>query len=86
MDVYTGKDVGQLVRRKAKYGHRDWLFWKDRNGEPCAALCTKDSIKAAMLASGTQGVFLLYSRYGGSMLGSWSLGALWLRNARWLGY
>jgi hypothetical protein len=45
--------------RKARYGRRDWLHWRDRTGQMRVAPATADSIKAALLACGTQKSFTL---------------------------
>lgn len=86
MDIYTGIDASHVAKRKAVYGHRDWLFWVAKDGQRHAALCTGESIKRAMLDVGTQG---RVTRYCASdrwpMHGDWSLAALWLRNSK-VGY
>ncbi len=47
--------------RKARYGHRDWLLWRDRDGQSHIAPASESSIKTAMLARGTKGDFTLIS-------------------------
>lgn len=49
------------AKRKARYGHKDWIAYKSRAGEMVFALANADSIKAAMLATGTQQPFTLIS-------------------------
>lgn len=82
-DIYVGNDAYSVAQRKARYGHRNWLFWADKTGQKKAALMTPASVKQAMLDSGTQGKFLLmHSSGGGGLLTDWSMGAMWLRSAK----
>jgi hypothetical protein len=43
------------ARRKAKYSHKDWINWRDKNGVQQYARMTVETVKAAMLATGTKG-------------------------------
>jgi hypothetical protein len=45
--------------RKARHGHRDWLYWRDRAGQAQIGPATAENLKAAMLACGTQKSFTL---------------------------
>lgn len=45
--------------RKARYGHRDWLFWRDREGTARIGPADANNFKTAMLACGTQKGFTL---------------------------
>lgn len=38
LELYT------VTSRKAKYGHRDWLYWIDKNGDPHAELKTESAL------------------------------------------
>lgn len=49
------------AKRKARYGHRDWIVWTDKSGEKQTAVLSADSLKQAMLATGTQGWIMLYA-------------------------
>ena len=49
------------ARRKARYGHRDWFVWVDRQGNPVIQAVTAESIKRAMLDTGTQHSFIYMS-------------------------
>lgn len=69
--------------RKARYGHKDWIIWRERDGREQAAPCTADAIKSALLAVGTQGRFVRLSAStatGASI--RWKLGLTMLRNCR----
>jgi hypothetical protein len=45
--------------RKARHGHRDWLYWRDRDGAAKIGPATADNLKSAMLSCGTQKSFTL---------------------------
>src|SRR4051812_7729055 len=55
----TGKGAFEQAKRKARYGHRDWLVWTDCAVGQIAAPRTAESIKAAMLATGSQRPFFM---------------------------
>ena len=72
-----------LAKRKARYSHRDWLFWKDRNGTSHSARRDSATLKAAMLASGTQGKWFIVQASTGTLVkGFWRLGINLLKNAK----
>jgi hypothetical protein len=64
----------QDVTRKARFGHRDWVVYRDNTGlvtEPATAA----TVKAAMLATGTQGSWTLVGANDGhGMRMTWRLG------------
>lgn len=69
--------------RKARYGRKDWIVWRDRAGKDHAAPCTAGAIKTALLAVGTRGRFTRLS--AGTATGSvvrWPVGLVMLRNCR----
>ena len=71
------------VKKKARYGHRDWLFWQD-NGQPKAAVKSRDAIKRAMLATGTQGRFFLVAKNSAILMSvNWHIGVIMLNNAKY---
>jgi hypothetical protein len=78
----TNTEAFALARRKARYGHRDWLVWKGRDGAWNAAVRSPASIKRAMLAAGTKGRWHLISDGGPSQIGFWAMGLIMLRNAK----
>lgn len=68
----SGKSVYAEAKRKAVYGHRDWIVWTDRDGIQHADRKTSASTKRAMLAVGTQGRFSLIGATDGvSMVIRW---------------
>ena len=82
-DIYIGDDAGQVARTKSRYGHRSWIVWKARDGKKCAARCSPETVKLAMLASGTQGEFVKYQANDSTgMMVDWSMAAMWLRSAK----
>ncbi len=48
-DRLAGQELAK-AKRKARYGHRDWLYWRDKNGMPHAELKSEESLKEAMTA------------------------------------
>lgn len=85
IELYAGADTHMIARRMARQGHRDWLCWMDRNGNRFAARCTAANLKAAMLATGTQGRFTRYEASTGTALSSssWSVATIWLKNQKY---
>lgn len=49
----------QDAQRKAKYGHKDWISWVDRNSLTHVEPQSQKAIKQALLAVGTQGRFVI---------------------------
>lgn len=47
------QDAMKLAKRKAHYGHRTWIVWKDRDGNGYAERMSAASIKTALLMVGT---------------------------------
>lgn len=73
----------QEVQQKARYGHRDWLFWTDKAGNDRAERRSADAIKSMLLDTGTHGKWYLVSANSGSLMrGFWWLGLNILRQAR----
>jgi hypothetical protein len=81
----SGPNAYTDAERMARYGHRDWLTWRDKDGVDHADLVSAASIKAAMLACGTGRKFVLHQ---GStrhrFIVSWRLASQMLRNARYI--
>jgi len=42
-------DILQTAKRKAKYGHRDWIYRRDLNGKQYADVANLKSLEDAML-------------------------------------
>ena len=61
--VATTTDLA-LVQRKARYGHRSYLYWRGADGLIHYALYSHAAIKAAMLAVGCTGKFYWYDHAG----------------------
>ena len=61
--------------RKAKYGHRDWIVWRGKDGKLQAFRKSPESVKRCLLDTGTQGKWTLVSANDGVlMVGRWWLG------------
>ena len=58
----TGRNCHLEAQRKARYGRRDWVMWIDKCGMRHAAPKSVESVKAALLATGTQGTFAIYDK------------------------
>lgn len=73
------------AKRKARYGHRDYIGIPVENGVSYEPL-TARGVKAALLSVGTKGQF--YTITGSNAVlhrHSWRAGLLMLRNARHIG-
>ena len=69
------------IQRNARYGHTDWIMWKNRAGKFLAARRTAGVIKQAMLDVGTSGRFsLICASSATSMVVTWSLALILRRN------
>jgi hypothetical protein len=80
-----GREAFSVAQRKARYGHRDWIWWSDDVGSH-AAPKTADSLKTALLAVGTKGKWsLICADTGIPVKGFWRLGINMIRQMR-LGY
>ncbi len=56
------------ARRKARYGHRDWIAYTDKDGESIYTPASADTLKAAMLATGTQRSFTMICASDGILM------------------
>lgn len=76
----------QDVERKARYGHKNWVVFRDSYGDERAAVATRDSIKAALLAVGSQGSFtLVHANCGTKSRMNWAMGIVAMRNVQYWG-
>jgi hypothetical protein len=50
-------DIYQEAKRKARYGHRDWIWWVDKDGVHHADVKSAEVIKKALDAVGEDGHF-----------------------------
>lgn len=75
----------QEVQKKARFGHRDWVFFRNAEGASHAARFARDSIKAALLATGCSGHFYVAAASTGVLeRHGWRSGCLMFRNVRHL--
>ncbi len=70
-EMIAGPTVHQIAKRRAKYSRYDWIVWRERTGQWCAAPVSLPSIRMAMLATGTQQTFALYGRRTGHLTPIW---------------
>ncbi len=72
----TGTEARELAIRKARYGHNDWIIWKDKTtGDWHAEKETSASVKRALLAVGTQGYYMCYTASKAwSLMYKWRMG------------
>lgn len=64
----------QAIRNKARYGHRNWLFW----GDGKAMTATAKNVRLAMLESGTRRpIYLIHSDGSSSKLNWRGAVTLW---------
>lgn len=76
------EDVFQVAKRKARYGHRDWLVWTNRHGIRTSAVKSPESVKRCLLESGTKGRWSLICSDGAPMVGYWWIGLNLLRQMK----
>lgn len=85
VDIYVGDDAFQKARHMARYSHKDWFVWIDKDEKRYAARATARTCKMAMLASGTQKNFYRVYPDGQTWVsGSWKGAVIWLHNFKWL--
>jgi hypothetical protein len=73
------------AQRKARFGHRDWVYWTSADSVGMAAPASRESVKAALLDIGTRGRFLILAGSTGvGHLQRWSDGCRMMRNAKHL--
>lgn len=77
----TIESVFQIAKRKSRYGHRDWIVWRERSGKQVAETFSAEAVKKAMLACGTAGHFFRLSG-GISYMVGWRSAVIMWRNAR----
>lgn len=70
-----GATAYQQAQTKARYGHRDWIVYRTKDGTRTAEPSTSQSIKRALLAVGTQGHFtLILASTGAPLRKGWKAG------------
>jgi len=55
-----GESAHDYARRKARYGHRDWLVWRDEQDTPKAAPRTTKNLEQAIRETEERGYFHHY--------------------------
>jgi hypothetical protein len=82
---YTPAEYEALrtAERKARYGHRNWIYWVDRQGTLHTAVQNAASLKQALLDTGTQHLFTqIGANDAVKMIINWPIGLNMLRWAR----
>jgi hypothetical protein len=75
IDSYSGPEAFTMAKRKAKFGHQDWIAWVGKDGIHQARRVSRSSVKECLLATGTAGRWYLYCASDGiGMIGWWWLG------------
>ena len=63
------------AQRRAKYGHRDWIVWSNKDGEEIAMPVTAENMKKCLLDVGTKGHWTLVHANDGTLSrGFWWMG------------
>lgn len=52
--IVRGPDAFAEAEHRSRFGHRKWVAYRDRTGEWVAERASAESLKRAMLATGTQ--------------------------------
>ena len=84
IEILIGSKSWSDAKRKATYGRNDWVLWIGKDGGKRAARMTAETIKRAMLATGTQKY--IYVQHAGdkhTTILSWRLAALYWKNAKY---
>lgn len=72
----------QDVQVKARFGHKDWIYWRQADGSSRAEWKSAESMKRALLATGTKGFWCLVTADDGHLMkGYWRLGITIYRNS-----
>lgn len=72
------------AKRKARYGRKSYVGYGPKD-QRTYELLSRDSLKRALLATGTQGRFtVIDANTGITNLTGWALGTQMLRNIRWI--
>ncbi|HYF09529.1 MAG TPA: hypothetical protein VD970_18055 [Acetobacteraceae bacterium] len=80
----TGTEAFELATRKARFGHRDWIVWQERDGSYRAEARAPAAVKRALLANGTKGRawWVVGASTSSASRGFWKMGLIMLRNAK----
>ncbi len=78
-----GETAFNEARTKARYGHCDWLYWRDRTGVSHAARRSPESIKEMLLEVGTKGNWTIVCANSAVLMkGCWWIGINILAQSR----
>lgn len=69
-DRFDGPDSFTNALRMARYGHREWLYWSDHEGEHTARM-TAISLKGVLIKVGTLGKWGWIAGDGVARRGFW---------------
>ena len=65
----------ETAKQKARYGHNDWIVWRDKHGVSKSAKLTPETMKECLLDVGTQRKWSLVCASGhGTLRGFWKMG------------
>jgi hypothetical protein len=75
IDSFSGKDAYEQAKKKARFGHCDWVVWTDRHGISQARRVSPASVKECLLSTGTKGRWSLIGASDGiPMVCGWRIG------------
>ena len=76
-------EASAYAKKKARYGHRDWIIYRAKDGGVIASRRSAESLKAALLNVGVKGRFTCYSASDcvPQAIG-WSIGIIMLSNTK----
>jgi len=78
-----GEKCFQEAQKKARFGHRDWIYWSDKDGKH-AEVRSAESVKRALLAVGTKGFWcLIHANCGTPSRGFFAMGLNLIRQSRY---
>lgn len=77
-----GKLAHQEAQRMARFGHKRWIGYREKDGSYVAERLTTESLKRCLLAVGTKGNWTLIETDGSSNKGWWWLGCNILRQLK----
>lgn len=67
----------QEVSRKARYDHKDWLWWVDKAGVKHSKCKSIPAVKQCLLDCGTQGEWIFIAANDGIReIGHWRMGII----------
>lgn len=80
----TNVEAYELARRKSKYGHKDWIVWKNTDGEFQAEAKSADSLTKAMESIGEDGRFsCMEASVGTGMIVNRDIAQIMLNNTQY---